>query len=306
MGPGDDAAVWLPPRGMAVVLSQDALVEDVDFRRAWGTPYGLGRRALAVAASDLAATGALLTGCLATVCASASTEEEDVLALQLGLAEAAAEAGGRLLGGDVSATAGPLVLDVCAVGAVEPDRALRRDAGRPGDILLLTGPVGGAAAGLRVLTGDLAAPVPDAVRAGWLAAQLDPRPRLREGRIAALSGVRCAGDLSDGLWVDAARTALASGCRAELWLDSVPVAPGLREAVGEGWVDTALGGGEDFELLLAVPEPVLGELRAAWPQDTPAPVAVGRLVEGEPGAVLLDRRGGSALPAPATASRHFA
>jgi len=301
--PGDDAAAWLPPPGLAVVQTQDALVEGIDFRRDWTTPHALGMRALAVALSDLAAMGAQPHTCLATVCAPAATVADDLLAIQLGILDAAAGVGCRLLGGDVSAIAGPLVVDVSATGSAEPARLLRRDAGHPGDLLAVTGVLGRAAAGLRLLDGDRA--VVDApTRTCWLQAQLAPRPRLAEGRALAAAGIGCAGDLSDGLLVDSGRIAAASGCAAVLWLEALPVDAALKDAFA-GWPELALGGGEDFELLAAAPAGVLTAAQASWPAGLAPLSVVGRLAEGT-GLRLLDRDGGRALPLPAVRSRHFA
>ena len=305
LGPGDDAAVWQPPPGTALVLTQDALVEGVDFRRDWITPHQLGRRCVALSLSDLAAMGARPAFCLVALCAPASTSVADVEGLHAGIEEIAAESGCRLVGGDVSAIEGPLVLDVVAGGVVEPERVLRRDAGRPGDALCVTGTLGRAAAGLRVLTGALGDGVVDAhVVAAWRRAQLDPLPRMREGLHLARSGVRCAGDLSDGLLVDASRTAAASGCGVEIWRDALPVDAELCDAFHDDWSALAIGGGEDFELLAAVPPSDLDALRRAWPADLAPLSVVGRLVEGE-GVRLLDREGGAQLALPPVSSRHF-
>ncbi len=300
LGPGDDAALWQPPPGEALVLTQDALVEGVDFRREWISPHQLGRRALALSLSDLAAMGAAPAWCLVTLCAPGSTPLADVEALHGGLQAMAAEHGCPVIGGDVSAIDGPMVLDVVAGGTVAPERALRRDAGRPGDALLVTGVLGRAAAGLRLLRG---APAAEAAVAGaWRRAQLDPAPRLGEGRELAARGVRCAGDVSDGLLVDAGRTAEACGCGAELWRDALPVDTALRDCFGEEWVALAAGGGEDFELLAAVASPAA--LLRDWPDHLAPLHVVGRLVEGA-GVRLLDREGGAELPLPPVSSRHF-
>jgi thiamine-monophosphate kinase len=304
VGPGDDAAVWRPPASTAVVVTQDVLVEDVDFLRSWTTPYLLGRRAATISLSDLAAMGARPALCTASLCLPARTCVDDVAALHLGLVEAASASGCRLVGGDVSATAGPLVVDTVAIGTVEEGLILRRDAGRAGDVLAVTGTLGRAAAGLRLLRdGDGAAPPPAAQ--AWRRAQLEPQARIAEGMRLAASGVLCAGDLSDGVLVDAARTATSSGCAAELWLDHLPVDAELRSVFADGWAELALGGGEDFELLFAAADQVVAEVVATWPASLAPITVVGRLCEGT-GVRLFEHDGGAELPLPKVSSRHFA
>ena len=330
---GDDAAVWRPPGGAAIVLSQDAIVEGEDFLRSWIDPEAVGRRALAVALSDLAAMGARPALCMVTLCAPGTSRIDDLLAIQEGICAVASEAGCGVAGGDVSAIAGPLVIDVMVVGTVDPGRALRRDRGRPGDLLVVTGCLGGAAAGLRLLLDGrrALAPAPEGHRHGaqahghvlqghdrppaaahagadaeerWLGRQLRPRARLGEGQALVRLGVACAGDLSDGLIVDVGRITEASGCAAEIWLESVPADPDIRTLLGAGWVDAALGGGEDFELVVAVAAERLDGLLARWPAGLEPLHVVGRLTPGS-GLRLLDCRDGKELPLPPVASRHF-
>lgn len=298
----DDAAVWTPPAGHDLAVSIDAMVEDVDFRRAWTSPRLLGRRAFTAAVSDLAGTGAAPSHCVATLCARASEPLGNVLEIQRGLCEAAAAAGCRVAGGDVSATAGPLVVDVCVIGNLPAGLALRRAAGRPGDLLVVTGVLGRAAAGLRLLLAG-ASPQGEDERV-WMEAHSEPSPRLAEGRGLLDAGVRCGGDISDGLLLDAARTARASGCGAEIWTESLPVDAGLRRRFGEDWLHLAAGGGEDFELLAAVPEAELAPLLGAWPPGLAPLTVVGSLRHGS-GLTLLDRRGGVEVDKPRTSAAHF-
>jgi thiamine-monophosphate kinase len=286
------------------VLTQDALVEGVDFRRGWTTPHLLGRRAVTLSLSDLAAMGARPAFCLVALCAPADTPLADVEALHGGIEEIAAEHGCPLVGGDLSAIDGLLVLDVVAGGVVDPDATLRRGAGMPGDALVVTGVLGSAAAGLRVLRDTLPQGVPHDAVVRWRLAQLDPVPRLAEGTRLAAAGVRCAGDVSDGLLVDARRTADASGCGAELWRDAVPVDAALRQCFPDDWPALALGGGEDFELLAAVSPALLDTLLAGWSSDLAPLTVVGRLTEGH-GLRLLDRQAGTELAPPPIVSRHF-
>jgi len=301
VGNGDDGAVWHPGPDVDVVLSQDACVEGVDFVRRWSSPQLVGRRAVAAALSDLAAMGARPVLCQATLCAPGTARLADVLAIHRGLAEAAAEFGCVLAGGDLSAVDGPLVVDVTVCGEVAAGRALRRDRGTGGDALLVTGCLGGATAGLRRLLAD-ADPATDGEQL-WIERQLRPVPRIAEGLHLVADGVTCAGDLSDGLLLDAQRTAGMSGCGVELWLDHVPTEPGIREAIAD-WPALALGGGEDFELLVAVPQAAAGPLLSSWPPGLAPLTVVGALTTGS-GVRLLDRRGGSEIPPPPAASRHF-
>lgn len=299
---GDDAALWHPPSGCDVAVSIDALVEDVDFRRGWITPRQLGRRAFAVAVSDLAGTGAEAIHCLATLCARRTEQVEDVLEIQRGLCEAAASAGCLVAGGDVSAIDGPLVIDVSVAGIVPAGRALRRSAGRPGDVLVVTGVLGRAAAGLRLLLdGDDAT---SAAEQRWIEAQLQPATRLREGIELLARGVRCGGDLSDGLVIDALRTARASGCAVELWADYLPVDSALVERFSKQWLELAIGGGEDFELVAAMAPGDMDALLRDWPEQLAPLTAVGALREGD-GLRLLDGPDGIELPLPATRAGHF-
>ncbi|MBJ7594435.1 MAG: thiamine-phosphate kinase [Candidatus Dormibacteraeota bacterium] len=299
---GDDAAVWTPPAGRDLAVSVDALVEDVDFRRGWIGPRQLGRRAFGVAVSDLAGTGAEPLTCLATLCARPSEQLEDVLEIQRGLCEAAAEAGCAVVGGDVSAIDGPLVIDVCVSGSLPTGRALRRAAGRAGDLLLVTGVLGRSAAGLRLLLDGLA---PAAVtEQDWVDAHLQPVTRLREGARLLEVGVRCAGDVSDGVLVDAERTARASSCAVEIWRDSLPVDAHLSDRFGQGWLELAVAGGEDFELLAATPESDAADLMRAWPGELAPLTVIGALTAGS-GLRLLDRRGGIEQTAPRTLAAHF-
>jgi thiamine-monophosphate kinase len=303
IGSGDDAAVWSPAAGSDLAVSQDALVEGVDFRRSWISPRRLGARALAIALSDLAAMGATPAWCTATLCAPSSTCFEDVLEIQRGLCAAAIAAGCAVAGGDVSAIDGPLVIDVAVGGTLLAGEALRRDGGRPGDLILVTGLLGRAAAGLRLLL-DGGTDLSQQERA-WIDAQLSPVARIAEGLQLLAAGVRCGGDISDGLLVEVERIADLSGCAAEIWLDRLPVEPSLVSDFGASWPDLAVGGGEDFELVAAVPEGAVPALLASWPPDLAPLTVVGRLLDGVTVAVL-HQQGGGIAHRPQTSSRHFA
>jgi thiamine-monophosphate kinase len=282
LGIGDDAAL-LSVGGTAVV-TQDLLVEGVHFRRATTGARDLGHKALAVNLSDLAAMAAEPVAALVGLCVPpGGLGDDEVDDLYAGMEELAARHAITVAGGDVSS--GPaLVLAVTAVGRVaEEVPPVLRSGGRPGDVLCVTGSLGASAAGLLILerpelADGLAAGVADRLRA----AHLRPEPRLAAGRALARSGARAMLDVSDGLALDALRLARASGARAVLEPEALPLADGVAEvasAAGREARRLAASEGEDYELLAAIPPSALEAAR----REAPCPLTpVGRLEEGDP------------------------
>ncbi|HLG66392.1 MAG TPA: thiamine-phosphate kinase [Acidimicrobiales bacterium] len=248
---GDDAAVVHIP-GTSVVLATDATVGGVHADLSLVSLDDLGWKALTAAVSDIGAMGAWPRHALVALCAPPGT---DVELVNRGLAEAAARWGCPIVGGDLSA-ASTVVVAVTVTGSVgEGPGPVTRSGASPGDRLFLTGPLGASAAGLRLLRGPAAgSPAEGAARgspgvgagAGTPAARhRRPLARLLEGWTARLAGATAMIDVTDGLSLDLDRLARASGVGARL--DGVPVAPGATQA-------EALGGGEDYELLIATPD----------------------------------------------------
>jgi thiamine-monophosphate kinase len=298
LGSGDDAAIWQLGSGQDLVVSQDALVEGQDWIDGWLTPFELGNRALAVAISDLAAMGATPLYCLVTVCVSSETPTSFMDELLEGLMAGADTFACQLVGGDLSAINGPTVIDVSVAGACPIGTAMRRDRGSKDDVLMVTGTLGGAAAGLRALQDP-------AVRAsaGWRERWVQPSPRIREGVALRERSVGCAGDISDGLLADAARTAEASRCGIEIWIDHLPVDAQVRQAFPD-WLALATAAGEDFELLFTAAPEGKDNLIRDWPADLAPLHVVGKLTGGA-GVSLLQSPGGAAVEPPAIVSGHF-
>ena len=247
-GPGsldlhDDAALLAAQPGEELVLAADAMVEGVHFL-ADDPPFDLGRKLLRVNLSDLAAMGASPVGYLLTLCVPPARDEAFFAGFTRGLALDQAEFGLSLLGGDTTATAGPLCMSLTIVGTVPAGAAIRRSGARPGDYLWVTGTIGDGALGLLALRGEL--PDPD----GYLAARYHlPRPRLG----AAPCGVAHAAiDVSDGLLQDAAHLCRASNVSLVLETGCVPLSPQAR-AAGPERLEICLAGGDDYELLIAAP-----------------------------------------------------
>lgn len=291
LGVGDDAAVLALDDGRAVV-AQDLLVEGVHFRLSTTGPRDLGHKAIAVNLSDLAAMGARpLAAFVGLVLPPAGFDDDDFDALYDGMEALAGAHGVTVAGGDISA-GGALTLAVTVIGCPYPGiEPLRRSGAGDGDLLCVTGPLGAAAAGLAILERPALADgiaVADSLRD----AQRRPVARLAEGRLLAGHGATAMMDVSDGLAIDAERLARASGLRAVVRLADLPVAEGVAEVAAAAGGDPrlmALTGGEDYELLVAIPPDRLEALRALLEEPlTP----LGHLQAGAPGLEVRDDAGG--------------
>jgi len=257
VGIGDDAAVVEPPRGALDIITTDALVEGVHFRRDWTVPQAIGAKAVTVNFSDLAAMGAEPRVVTLGLLLPPSLPLADFDALIDGVAGECAAFGAALVGGNISRSPGPLVVDVTAIGAARRRRVLPRGGGRAGDALYVTGTVGGAAAGLAILESGIERGTLDAEASACVARYERPVARVRCGRMVA--GRRAASacmDLSDGLADAVRQVAEACGAGAEIDGAAVPIQPGAASWLARGGkdpIEAALTGGEDYELLFAVP-----------------------------------------------------
>ncbi len=310
-GIGDDAAV-LPASGRTVV-SVDCLIESIHFRRE-EPAFLLGRKALAVNLSDIAAMGAVPTACLLVLGIPADLDDAFLDDLIDGLASSAREHGVDLVGGDTAGSPGGLFLSITILGDLGAGRRppLTRSGARVGDAVFVSGPLGGSSAGRwllenrwrprlgagrRTVTG-VTPPgrgraraalrrLPPVRLAEALRLHLDPRPRLGLGRRLRQRGIATAAiDLSDGLSTDLHRLAAASGVGARILAPAVPIGDPARAIAAAAGIDPlklALDGGEDYELLFTVP-----------PSRERLAVALGCLSIGR----ITSRRAGVILTAP--------
>jgi thiamine-monophosphate kinase len=283
IGMGDDAAVTVP--GGATATSVDAIVEGVHFRRGPASLGQIGHKALATALSDLAAMGAEPGEAYVVLGVPAELDEDDCLELIDGIAELAAETGTALAGGDVT-RASQLFLATTVVGhAAAPELLVGRGGGRPGDALVLTGEIGGAAAGLLLLEKPaLGDAVPAETASQLRLRQLEPQPRLAAGRALAGRSATAMIDLSDGLGGDAAHLAESSGAALRIEASALPLANGVVEIAAAAGLDPlrlAASGGEDYELLAALPPARTGEAASAIGKAGATLTRIGEVVEGE-------------------------
>ncbi len=304
LGPGDDAAAV--EIGPLALVTTDCMVEGVHFTREGAPARLVGRKALTVNLSDIAAMGGL--GRYATV--SLLLPPEVTLgwvdALYDGLLERAAEAGVAIIGGNLARSRETIVVDVTMLG--DASRLLLRSGARPGDLVVVTGTLGGAAEGVRLLQegarldedGQLVATglwteSSSAAVLACLRAQLDPRPPFAVARSIAERGLAHAGmDLSDGLSTDLFDMCVASGVAAVVDASSLPIDPkaaGLARAGGSDPLELALHGGEDYQLLLAIAPGELGEVRELARVFGADVTAVGTFLEGEPAVRLHEASG---------------
>lgn len=266
------------------MVSTDVLLDGVHFRMSTSTARDVGAKAAAVNLSDLAAMGARPRALL--VALTIASGHPDVGELYDGLSAVATAAGAPVVGGDL-VVGSVTSLAVTAIGDL-PDgaRAVRRGGATPGDRVWLTGPVGGSAAGLRIMEGDVAAREAGGAAEELMTRHRRPEARIDAGRELARAGVTAMIDVSDGLVLDARRVAAASGCQLVIEADGVPRAQGVdgvARALGVDPVVFASTAGEDYELL------------ATGPADLPARsglplIPVGRVAPGSGVGLTRDGR----------------
>ncbi len=250
VGIGDDAAVIDIPAGHQLIATTDTIVDGVDFLADQQSLADVGYKALAVNLSDIAAMGAKATSALVTLSLPSRNATQTAAAVYEGILRCAKQFDVAIAGGDLSVYNGPLSINVVMHGVVPAGQAWLRSGAQAGDLVVLSGPVGGS----------------------LLGRHLKPTPRLDLPLIFQQTGieVHAAIDISDGLSLDLDRLCASSGVGAELDLSQVPVHPDAHLRADRERLQTALqhalGDGEDFELILAIPTNDYERLRQSHPQ----------------------------------------
>ncbi|HMD05775.1 MAG TPA: thiamine-phosphate kinase [Candidatus Binatus sp.] len=244
LGVGDDCAILARPRGQ-ILFTIDSLVEKVHFDLRWGTPFALGARALAVNLSDIAAMGGRPTACVVNLSVRDGISARTLDGIYAGLRNAAREASTDIVGGNIT-RARELSITIALLG--EAGRGvMRRDTARPGDEIFVTGTLGDAALGWRILAGGLKAR--GNAKKYLVDRFLHPNAQLYAGqRLATLRPAPAAIDVSDGLMQDLEHILERSHVGAEIDASRIPVSPAYRALMGGDFVH-ALTGGEDYELV---------------------------------------------------------
>ncbi len=266
VGVGDDCAVLDVGGGELQLVTTDLMTEGVHFLRS-ADPTALGDKLMAVNLSDVAAMGGQPAHAVLAMAVPEDLDEGFLRRLYDGLYACAERHGATLVGGDTTASRGPLTLALTLTGRVDICRLLLRDGARPGDRVLVSGSLGDSAAGLALaLSGDVAG-LRDEDRAHLLARHHRPEPRVALGRgLAGMDGVNAAIDLSDGLASDLGHICDRSSVGARVFIDRLPLSGALRrycEAADADAVELALAGGEDYELCVTVRPDAVERARAA-------------------------------------------
>jgi len=304
-GLSDDVAAVTPPAGCDVVLTTDGVIAGVHFFPD-DPPETIGRKALRMNLSDLAAKGAKPIGFLLALALPSATDEAWLAAFAEGLGEDAARYGCPLLGGDTDRTPGPTSVSIAAFGAVPQGRMVRRATAKVGDCVVVSGTIGDAALGVKLRR--------DCSLAGrWrlteaMAAHLEQRYLLPQPRNALAEAVlqhaAAAMDVSDGLAGDLAKLCRASAVAAEVDVARVPLSDAVRVAIAAAppLLGTALTGGDDYEIVVTLAPEKLPAFRAAAKAVGVAVTEIGRVQAGQ-GARFM--REGQALTFSRPSYSHF-
>jgi thiamine-monophosphate kinase len=255
-GIGDDCAVLSSTPGRVLLFTADMLVQDIHFMISKIPFYQLGRKAVAVNLSDIAAMGGRPLVSLISLAIPAETEVDAIQELYRGMGDICEHHGLAIGGGDTVASPDKLVINVSVIGDAKENKVLYRSGASPGDKIYVTGYVGDSMAGLKILTNEITPP--EGMDHYFIKAHNDPTPLVETGRSIATSGLASAMiDLSDGLLSDLGHICEESRVGALLFAEKIPLSSELKmlaDSAGFNLLDLALSGGEDYQLLFTVPE----------------------------------------------------
>ncbi len=296
LGIGDDAAAFAPAPGQLNLITTDMLVEGIHFDLSYSDPLSLGKKALSVNLSDIAAMGGKPRHYLLSLAIPPAITLDFLDNLISGMLSRAEQFGVHLIGGDTCSSSGPLVLNLTVLGEQSPDMLVRRSGARPGDQICVTGTVGDSALGLRLLRQG-------GRKGDAIARHLDPLPRVREGLALAEAAIPSSMiDLSDGLLADLGHILDLSAVGARIYSEELPLSDTFRKhfpLVTEEALSLALAGGEDYELLFTAPPEKIPQIFPLLEKmGTPVSV-IGTITEENTRAVIgsdgkeisLDRKG---------------
>ena len=297
-GIGDDAAVWRSDGGVQMATT-DSLVQDTHFDLDLVTWEELGWKAIAVNLSDIAAMGGTPAYALVSLSLPGELDVDNVSSLYRGMAQIAGRFGVAIVGGNIAA-ADKTTINVTVLGSLESESMLSRSAAVTRDQIAVIGYLGLSAAGLRMLKQHLKFDTETTQL--FREAHLTPLPRIDEGQILLHRGVKAAIDISDGLIADLTHICEASQVSAHVNQDSVLIHPALKKNFKSDFLQLALAGGEDYELLFTASNQVITRLKKA----VSGPITIiGEITQGKPGQVTVTDATGKAIRWQTAGWEHF-
>jgi thiamine-monophosphate kinase len=298
IGIGDDAAAWQVDNGIQLATT-DSLVQDTHFDPNIITWEELGWKAIAVNLSDIAAVGGTPKYALISLSLPGELETDNISSLYRGMVQIANRFGVAIVGGNI-ASANKTIINVTVLGSLESAPALTRSAAAPGDRIAVTGYLGLSAAGLSMLKQHLEF---DAETTQLLRqAHLKPMPKVDEGQILLRHGVKAAIDISDGLISDLTHICQASKVSARINQNALPIHPALKNNFKSDYLQRALSGGEDYELLFTASSQIINQIKKAMS----CPVTIiGEITGEKPWHVTLVNDNGRSIPWQKAGWEHF-
>ena len=294
---GDDTAAWTVA-DVTELLTTDTVVQGVHFTPETSTWQTVGWKGLASNLSDIASMGGTPTFAVVTLGLPDDTKVQDMDDLYEGLLEAAAVYGANVIGGDIVSS--PVFFMTIAQTGVIHTTPMLRSAARPGDLIAVTGTLGGSAAGLAILQGEK--PSDGSDPESIIETHQRPRPRVSEGQALVKAGVLCAMDVSDGFLSDLTKICHASGNAARVEAPDIPIHPGATKTLPQTALGMALNGGEDYELVFTAPASVMASLEGKLKSGFHI---IGTITDGEPGIVSIVDRDGEPLEVDAQGWDHL-
>lgn len=292
-GIGDDAAVMIPPKGSICLVTTDILIEDIHFRMDYTDPLRLGKKALSINLSDIAAMGGIPQYFLLSLGIPPHISFRWLEEFFNGIQHVADRYDLSLIGGDTS-LARKLTINVTLLGRGKPREIIYRKGANAGDQIMVTGTLGNAGLGLRILKihkGDLKVSSQNKELTELIEKHLSPTPRITEGRLIAENHLASAMiDISDGLLADLGHILEESHVGARIWISQIPLSEAYRRMAAHytsNDIDLAISGGEDYELLLTAPSKKGEKLTALFGQSGLQITRIGEIVDHRHGLRLF-------------------
>lgn len=258
---GDDAAVF-DSSITTNIMTADALVENIHFNLEWTSFRDLGWKSIVASQSDVASMGCIPTFAIITLGLRPDLPVDGIIQLYEGMSLACQETGGTIIGGDIVASE-TFFISVTIKGTLAKDKKetqiLSRKNLLPGELLCVTGILGSSSAGLEILKNPALRKLNSTMAEKMVKSHVHPFPRVSEGAKLTTFGVKSAMDISDGLITDLKKMCLSSKVGATIFLDQIPINPYLRTLFPNKWIELAVNGGEDYELLFSGNEKVISQ-----------------------------------------------